>query len=243
MEYGGHHVYAGNRCGGNGRFHFVGPTDHDRGTCAAVVLTPFALKIVAASIGVLNPAVVGDINKDRVFSKAFLVDVIDQFADCFIEPLHHRVVTCDVRRIDFTGVFVKQSLGRIVRSVWQERRVPDEERLVASVLDEIKNRLHAFAANLEAHIAVTSAACGVAMRHAVRETASRVMALPPFTALMADVALIFQDTRQRRPLIDQGYLLRKPPRVFGRAFSFPRNGRLIAGDLVLARIQAGNHRG
>ena len=60
---------------------------------------------------------------------------------------------------------------------------------------------------------------------------------------MADVALLFQDTRQRRPLIDQGYLLGKPPRVFGRAFSFRRNGRFIAGDFVLARIQAGNHCG
>ena len=139
MEYGGHHVYAGNRCGGNGRFHFVGPADHDRGASAAVVLAPFALQIVAASVGVLNPAVVGDIDKDRVFAKAFLVDVIDQFADCLIEPLHHRVVTCYVRRIDFTGVFVKQPLGRIVRGMGEKRRVPNEKRFVAGILNEVKN--------------------------------------------------------------------------------------------------------
>ena len=89
---------------------------------------------------------------------------------------------------------------------------------------------------------MTSAAFGIAMRHAVRETAARVMALPPLTALMADVALLFQDTRQRRSLSIKATCW-QTARVFGRAFSFRRNGRFIAGDLVLARIQAGNHCG
>ena len=215
MEHGGHHVDAGNRCGGDGRLHLACPTHHDRRPRAAVVLAAFAFQIVAARGGVLDPAIVGHINKDRVLTEPFLVDVIDQFTDRFIEPLHHRVVARDMRRINLGGVFVEQPLGRVVRSVWQEWRVPDEERFVAGVFNEIKNRLHPVAANLEALIAVTSAAFGIAMRHAVRETAARVMALPPLTALMADVALLFQDTRQRRPFIDQGHLLRKPPRVFG----------------------------
>jgi hypothetical protein len=50
----------------------------------------------------------------------------------------------------------------VVRGVRQERRVPDEERFLLreSVVDEVENRRHAFAADPEAVVAVASAGLG-----------------------------------------------------------------------------------
>jgi len=79
--------------------------------------------------------------------------------------------------------------------VREERRVPDEERLVVGIVDEIINRLQPFAANFQPFISMAAPALGVAVGHALSESASRVVALPPFAGLMADVTALGQEPR------------------------------------------------
>ena len=96
----------------------------------------------------------------------------------------------------------------------QERRVPDEEWFIPCFLNEIVNRLEPVAANAQTDVAVTAAALGIAVGHAVGKATALVIALPPFAALMADIALLFQDSRQRGNPINQRNLFLKPLGIF-----------------------------
>ena len=91
------------------------------------------------------------------------------------------------------------------------------------------------------------AACRVAVTHAVRETTRAEMPLPPLACLKAHVAVLAEQPRQRRHLRDElGHLAAQSEVVFilcqlGRLF--PRRlRRIVARDLRLVRIPAGEHR-
>ena len=78
--------------------------------------------------------------------------------------------------------------------VRQKRSVPYEERLFLfnCLIDKVENRFHSFAANCQASISVTTSWLGKARGHTMRETAPLVRTLPPFTALVAQVARFAQ---------------------------------------------------
>ena len=125
----------------------------------------------------------------------------------------------------------------------EERRVPDEERLVAGIVDEVINRLHPFAADLQSFVSVAAPALGIAMGHAVGEAASRVVAQPPFAGLMAEVAALGQEPWQRRHGVDEADALLHLASVLIGVFATGRNGRLVAGDAVLVGVKPGDDRG
>ena len=78
-----------------------------------------------------------------------------------------------------------------MRRVRQERGVPDKERLFLGDrhVDEVGHRLHPFASDLQAGVAVAPAALWVAVRHAVGEAAVLPRAFPPLARLMGEVAV------------------------------------------------------
>ena len=148
FEDGRREVDAVGQLGAILRFHLAGPTDHDGGAEAAIVLGALGTRGVAAVVSALNPAVVGDVNHDGVLSQFFLVEMIEQLAAGFVEPFAHGPVTGDEFGLGFFCVLVEQALGRIVRSVGEERGVPDEKRFFTCILDEVKNLVHPFASDL-----------------------------------------------------------------------------------------------
>ena len=129
--------------------------------------------------------------------------MIEQLAAGLIEPLAHGPVTGDKLGLSFLGVLVEQTLGRIMRGMGEKRRVPNEKRFVAGILDEVKNFVHPLASDLESDIAVTTAALGIAVCHAVGEAAARVVPLPPFSGLVADVTALGQQPWQGGLVVDE----------------------------------------
>ena len=111
------------------------------------------------------------------------------------------------RYLRIISVKIKIFLGRIVRLMWQERRIPDKERVTIRVaIDEIINWLHGFPANLQSPVsvavggdlAVRQLAVATKLllghwakdRHAFREASIAVMAFPEFSGLQAFVTLL-----------------------------------------------------
>ena len=89
-----------------------------------------------------------------------------------------------------------------------------EQAVIVIVEDDgnIADRWDQIVANLTANpiryaagrirITVTTSPLGIAMSHAVGETATLEIALPPFATLMANISFLFQDSRQRGNLIN-----------------------------------------
>ena len=236
LENGRSEINAVGQLGAILRFHFAGPTNHDRSAESAVVLRALGARGVSAVVGALDPAIVGDVEDDGVVRQFFLVEMIEQLAAGLIEPLAHGPVTGDKLGLSFLGILVEQPLGRVVRGVGEERRVPDEERFVASILDEVKNLVHPLTADLEADIAVASAALGIAVGHAVGKAAARVVALPPFAGLVAHVAALGQQPGQGGQVVDERHTFLHLFAVLLAVATFRRHGRFVAGDLGLVRV-------
>lgn len=74
--------------------------------------------------------------------------------------------------------------------VGKKRGVPDEERIVPGAFDEIEDGLQALAPDGEPFVTVTTAAVGIAVRHARGEPAASVASFPPLAGLEADVASV-----------------------------------------------------
>ena len=128
---------------------------------------------------------------------------IHQLAAGFVEPLAHRVVLGHVRGAARPGVSFQQALRRIVRGVRQERRVPDEEGFLLRhrVVDEVRHRLHPFAADRQPCVAM-AAPPRVAVGHAVGETAVLPGAFPPLARLMGEVAVGGQQLDEAGELVE-----------------------------------------
>ena len=92
--------------------------------------------------------------------------------------------------------------------VWQERRIPQEERFlgVGRHFDKVNNRRHSFATNLQSVVTVTSPRFREATGHPVGETAVGVAPFPEFAALVAQVTQLskqFGDRVERGKVRDQ----------------------------------------
>ena len=184
------------------------------------------------------------------FACPFFSSLSKQLADGLVEPLAHRPVARDVDRLGLVLVLVEETLGRVVRRVRHHRRVPDEERLAVllRLVEEVEDRLQSFATDLEALVAVTAALRGIAVRHPFGKPAATArVAFPPLPRLEAQVTFLLQESRQRRRLLEQRDHLLPLLQVTSvfvrlrRGHSF-RERRVVRGDLVLMRIEAGDHR-
>ena len=89
---------------------------------------------------------------------------------------------------------------------------------------------------------MASAAFGVAVGHAVGEAATGVVALPPFAGLMTDVTALGQEPGQGGHGVDEGHAFLHLVTVCFAVASLGRHGRFVAGDFVLVRVKAGDHR-
>src|SRR5690606_22034011 len=109
--------------------------------------------------------------------------------------------------------------------------VPKEKGLIARGVEEVVDRLHGLAADLEALVAMTSAAGDVAVGHALVKAAF-ALAFPPFAGLMAGVACLGEDVADgRRAAEDVDHAV-----AVGLVAHFAVG--VVAGDAVLVRIQA-----
>ena len=114
-----------------------------------------------------------------------------------------------------------------MRLVRQHRGVPDEERLLRCGGDEVVNRLHRLPADHESFLAVPALG-----RHPLREPGVGVMPFPEFSRLETAIAGFAEQPRQGRRLLDEGMHRRPIDPV----------GRIVAADLVLMGVQAGEER-
>ena len=105
------------------------PADEDRRAEAAVVGRLLRARGEAVGVGVLDPAVVGEEDDDRVLGEPLLVEVVEELAAGLVEPLAHGPVLGHLRRLGLALVLVEEPRGGRVRRVRHHRGVPEEERL------------------------------------------------------------------------------------------------------------------
>ena len=159
-----------------GRLQLARPAQHDGRTDAAVIGRSLGTYVAAARLDLLDPAVVGHENDERIVAELLLVDVTQQLAAGLIEPLAHRLVARHVNGLALRLVFRQQPLRRIVGRVRKKGRVPDKERLLARGIDEVENWLEPLAPDRQ-----PGAAMPPGCRHPVSETTKLIMTLPPLT--------------------------------------------------------------
>ena len=173
--------------------------------------------------------------------------MIHQGATGLVEPFAHGVVLGDPFLHSFGQILLVQALGRIVRSVGKERRVPNEEGflLLDRPIDEVEDRIHSRPPNLQSVVAMSAAGFGESAGHAFGETSALVGALPPFPALVAHIPFLSQPMRKAAMLVDirDDQLLGIFTRSLGVSQVFRSVCRIITRDLVLVRIQTGKQGG
>ena len=174
------------------------------------------------------PAIVGEIEHERVVGHALFLELLHEFAAGLIEPFDHREVLGLFLVFD-GGIFFKQPLRRIVRRVRQEGGVPNEERLFLflSFVDEIVNRLHRFAADGQSLPAVPAGEA-----HVISEANPVRMAHPVFASVQSQITGLGEQSGQLR-------LFEKRLNPIGALL--PTDG-IVAGNAVLMRVQPGQHR-
>ena len=79
-----------------------------------------------------------------------------------------------------------------MRSVREEWGVPYEKRFVAGRLDKAKDRLEPLATDFQSFVTMPPTACGIAVCHAIRESAATKVAFPPLAGLETDVTALGQ---------------------------------------------------
>lgn len=223
------------------RLDLPGPAQHDRCSYATFVRATFALGcegLIPAGgeigfRGLLNPAVIGDVDDKRLFAQSPLIETAHEFATGFVEPFAHRIVFCEFNGSIGGAILGEETLGRIMRCVWQERGVPNEERFAIATINEIPDRFEALATDLQPFVAVASAAGGVAVGHPRGEAAFLKVALPPLSGLKADVAFLFEHDRQ----------LGDAPDVLEHFATVGSLGRIVSRDFVLMRVETADQRG
>ena len=221
--------------------HLLGPAEHDGVASAALVGAALGAFSVAALEG-LNPSVVGDVDDQGIFGDAGVVEMLQELATGLVEPFAHGVVLRDAFGDTFRKIFVEQALGRIVRRVGQFGSIPNKEWVLVShrAVDEFENRLHAFASYGAAFISSSSTGMRITFGHSFSESASLIGALPPFAALVADITFLSKPLRQCSGFVDMrdeqfaGVLAR----LFCVSCILWRVGRIVAGGLVLVRIES-----
>ncbi len=182
-----------------GGLHLAGPAD-EHGRADAKFVGGKLRAVAFVGVGGV-PAIVGEVEDHGVFLEAVFFQIRVHLAGGLVHPIDHRVVKLRLLGGPLATVFLEQPLGRVVRGVRQERRVPDEEGLFLRLgrLDEIIDRLHAFPPDIETRVAV--AARGV--RHAVGEAHLLVGSVPDLAGLESQVSGLGHGLGQREGISQQ----------------------------------------
>ena len=234
-EHRGHDVDGACQRVVRSRLNGARPTEHDRAAQAAVVRREFRAGRAPRIVEALDPAVVGDVDDERVRRKVFAVEMVEQVADGTVKPLDVAPITGHVDAVGFCSIVLDEFRGGVVGIVGKHRRIPHEERFSRGprAADEVLDRLHRLPADDEPFVAVPRA-----FRHPLRESTARKIPLPPFSGLQTRVAARTEQPRQRGPLLEMpGH----PFAARGKRFLAAR--RVVAHDPVLVRIPAGDDRG
>ena len=244
-EQGRRQVQARTQLGPLRRLQLPRPAEQDRRAHAALVGAALGAPGVAADLGLLDPAVVGDVGDQRVLGDALLVEEREQLAAGLVEPGAHREVPRDGLGAPLLLVGLQQPRGRVVGRVGQEGRVPDEEGLLrrAGLVDEVGDRRESLAADLQAVVPVPAALLGVAAGHPVGEAATAEAALPPLAGLEAEVAPRGEQAGEGGESVDvrDQQLARVDLRPGGVPSVHLGVRRIVAGDPRLVGVEPGDH--
>ena len=174
------------------------------------------------------PAIVSEVKHERVVGHTLSLQLVHEFAAGFVEPFDHREVLGLILIFD-GGIFCEQPLWWIVRCVWKEGGIPDEEWFFLSLrlVDEIVDRFHGLAADGKG---LSPVAAGGA--HVVGEANAPRMLHPVLTRVQGQVSGVGELSWQLR-------LFEKRLDPIGTILS--ADG-IVSGDAVLMRVQAGEHR-
>ena len=172
------------------------PPEHDRRPQAAVVGRELGAGGEPRAVGPLDPAVVGDVDHERVGREFFAVEKVEQVADRAVEPLDVAPVAGHVDALGLRRVVLDELLRRVVGVVGQHRGVPDEEGLVCCPAPphEGLNRLQRLATDGQALVAVP-----LPLGHPLIEATPAKIPLPPLAGLEALVAVRPEELGQRGP--------------------------------------------
>ncbi len=137
------------------------------------------------------------------------------------------------------AVLAHQALGRVVRRVRKERRIPDEKRLLLrnGMVDEFSDRLHALTPDLQSIITMAPTSLRIAMGHPMSEPAILKRSFPPLARLVRKVTVRGQcpdKTRVPMELLAQRH-------IQGRAIDAAIH--VVARDAVLKRMEPGDDGG
>ena len=230
-------------------FDVVGPLDRDGGADAAFVDVLFGEGGVAAGVGGLDPAVVGDVDDDGVFGESALVEFVEEFTAGLVEPLDHGVVAGHMGGIGEGLVLFEEFLGRIVWGVGEEGGVPDEEGFFLGLggVEETADVVDAFAGDLESGVSMAAAALWIGVGHGVGEAGNLGVTLPPLAGLEGEVAVLAEfvgDARASAELVVELLVEFRAVRRFAAGLFFAIWAEeVIAGDAVLVGIEAGEEGG
>ena len=218
--------------------------EHDRRPQAAVVGRQLRPGRKPSRVGLLEPAVVGDIDDQCVCRELLTVQVVEQIADRAVEAFDIPPIPRDVNAVGLRRVVIDQFLRGIVGIVGQHGGIPDHERsaILPAAGHEVVDRLHGLPADREPVVTVPSP-----LRHPLGEPPARKIPLPPLPGLEAAVAMLAQQPGKCRPFLQmpvhpfatglEGGL------PFGRATRVERILRwIVADDPMLVRIAAGDDR-
>ena len=249
MQYGGGGVdHAGESGGIASRLDLTWLADHDGGADAGLVRLLFGTHVAVHAFGIGNPAVVAHVDNDGVVGDAALVEGIEHLAAGFVEPFDVGPVAGGGFIGSDVTIFLIQLLPGIVRRMGQEDAIPDKERLVGrdGFIDEVVVGLLGFAADLEADVAVATAARGIAVGHGVGEAVLLGIFLPPLAGLQGQVTVVAQEFDHGRLVVQRGGHFRPPGReLIGdvmAAFTAGEHG-VVAADAVLERVHPRGHAG
>ena len=168
--------------GGN----FFGPAKEEWGAEAAVVGGLFGARGEVGGVGALDPPVIGDIEDDGILGEALFIEVSEEIADGFVEEGDHCPIIGDGEAGSFVFEEIEEAFGRVMWGVREHGGIPDEEGFFGffGIGDELVDGIHGFATDIEADVAVA-----FAFGHAVGESASGEVPLPPFSRLEGEIAM------------------------------------------------------
>ena len=202
---GGHDINRGTKLRTVRSGNSARPAEHNGVAGAAFVRAALGTVGVAACLG-LNPAVVSHIDNEGVFGNAGVIEFLHQEPDGVVEALDVGVVFGNAFVNALGLILGGQVLGRIVRGVWQERGIPDEEGFFVAhrAIDEVEDGFHALATDLETVVPVAATLVGITTSHTLGETTALVGAFPPFATLVADITFLTEPFGDGTDPVDVG---------------------------------------
>ena len=154
----------------------------------------------------LIPAVVREVDEQRLLAQAATLDVLDQLPDQVVVPGTGGEIARSRTGEPLAPIALLELLRRRVGNVRKHRCEPDEEGIVAVGIDEVVNRLHGLSTQLGA-FASPGALLVVRVDHPIGESGGLEGAFPVLSRLEGPVAPRRQKTGQGIEVFDREVLV------------------------------------